>query len=376
MPVTVEPVRSRRDFNRFISLPNTLYAGMPGFVPALEHERREMLAPRKAAFFAHGEAQYWLAFRDGRAVGRISAQIDRLTADAPGGPPGLFGCLDAADDAEAVAALLETAAAWLRGKGCVSMTGPYLLSINGESGLLLEGQDQPPMVMMPWHPAYLAELLRRAGYDLVKTLESFVIDPRAVDDRWLSLAESVSAGRARVRGLRKHALAQEAEVARMLFNDAWQHNWGFVPLVEADTRALVRGFGPFLFEDCAVVAEVDGRPVGLALGVPNISEITAGLGGRPSPLGWLRLLWRIWRRRYRSGRILLFGMATEYRMQKGGTWIVPLIIAEMIRRGRRLGLQTIEAGWVLDDNMPVLRILRAVGFRRVRVYGVFAKTLT
>jgi hypothetical protein len=362
----------------FIAVPRRLYAGMPGFVAPLDQERREMLDPRKAAFFAHGEAQYWLARRAGKAVGRISAQIDRLAPATPAGPPGMFGCLDAVDDQGVVTALLRAAETWLRARGCVTAQGPYLLSINGETGLLLDGHTEPAMTLMPWHPAYLDPLLRAAGYARVKTVLSFTLDFTGLDveAKLRSFGLEQLPQDLTIRGLRLKELDAEAEIARRLYNDAWRNNWGFVPLSEADMKALTQGFKHFLYPECAVIAETEGAPAGFALVVPNITEITADLGGAPSPLGWLKLLLRMLRPRYRSARIILFGLATQYRTSLRGLAIIMTIIAEMIRRGAALGLASIEAGWVLDDNTQVLRMLRSVGFRQSRVYGIYETALT
>jgi len=178
-----------------------------------------------------------------------------------------------------------------------------------------------------------------------------------------------------VRDLRLNALAEEAEIARELFNDAWADNWGFVPLQPSDMQAMVKGFKPMLFKECAAVAELDGKPVCLALAVPNISELNAGLGGRPSPLGWLKIAWRVLRPRYRGARMILFGLKREHRASLTGLAAIMKTVGAMIVGGRRLGLTDIEAGWVLDNNHQVLRMLRSVGFRRSRVYGIYSKAI-
>jgi len=374
--LSIEPVRTRADLRTFIALPRRLYAGMPGFQPPLDRERREMLDPERAAFFHHGDAQYWLAKRDGRAVGRISAQIDRL-ADQPGAG-GMFGCLDAVEDTEVVTGLLRAAEGWLGAHGRHAVQGPFLLSINGETGLLLEGQQEPAMTLMPWHPTYLDRLVQAAGYGRIRTVLSFTLDFASLD-----VAAKLRGFTLRripddlaIRSLRMGALEADAEIARRLFNDAWQDNWGFLPLTEADMKALTKGFRPFLFPDCAVIAEIEGEPAAFALAVPNLYEFTAGLGGSPSPFGWLRLLWRILRPRYHGVRIILFGLAMRYRSSPQGLAVISMVLAELIRRGEALGLASIEAGWVLDDNWQMLRMLRSVGFRQSRVYGIYRRALT
>lgn len=371
--LTIRPATTRGEIRAFIALPRQLYAGMAGYVAPLDKERAELLDPRKAAFFHHGQAAYWMAYRDGRAVGRVSAQID----DAGDRAAGLFGCLDAADDAEAVAALLATAEGWLRQHGCADITGPYNLSINGESGLLLEGHAEPAMVLMPWHPPYLPALVAASGYGEVRRLESFDLHlPSFEGDAKFSAFSTGEAGSAiTIRDLRLNALAEEAEIARELFNDAWADNWGFVPLVPADMQALVKGFKPVLFRECAAVAMLDGTPIALALVVPNIAELNADLGGKPSLLGWLKIADRVLRPRYKAARMILFGLRREHRASLTGLAAIVKIVGAMIAAGRKLGLTNIEAGWVLDNNHQVLRMLRSVGFRRCRVYGIYRKTL-
>jgi len=369
----ITPAVSRAEIGTFIAVPRLVYAGMPGWVAPLDKERAELLDPRHGAFFKHGEAAYWIAWRDGRPVGRVSAQIDH----AGDRKAGLFGCLDVAHDAEAVVALLETAEEWLRRHGCESATGPYMLSINGESGMLLEGHHEPPMVLMPWHPDYLPPLVLAAGYGEVRRLESFTLHVPTFDGdaKFAAFAQGEAASAITIRNLRLNALAEEAEIARALFNDAWVENWGFVPLQPADTEAMVKGFKPVLFKECAAVAEVGGQPIGLALVVPNISELNADLGGRPSLLGWLKIGWRVMRPRYKAARMILFGLKREHRASMTGMAAIMKIVATLITDGRKLGVEHIEAGWVLDNNHQVLRMLRSVGFRRSRVYGIYAKAL-
>jgi hypothetical protein len=186
MSQSIECVRTRAQLGRFVTLPRLLYDGMPGYVAPLDHERYQLLDPRKSPFFTHGYAAYWVASRNGKPVGRISAQID-LAAEGPDAAAiGMFGCLDAIDDRDVVAALLGTAEDWLRRHGRRIARGPFLLSINGETGLLIEGQTRPPMTLMPWHPPYLADLVRAAGYALAMMVRGYDLtfdqagtDPRA-----------------------------------------------------------------------------------------------------------------------------------------------------------------------------------------------------
>lgn len=377
MPVSVERVRARAGLAEFIRLPARLYGGDPSYVSPLDREQYSLLLPRRGGFFSHGYASYWIARRGRSAVGRISAQVDRLAAPRDGGRVGFFGCLDAADDGEAVAALTAVAERWLQAQRCAQCQGPYMLSINGQSGLLVEGQETRPMIGMPWHPRYLAGLLESCGYTVAKALRSYQLPlslaPAGFDNVGM-LGQDL-----KIRPMRFDRLDQEAELCRALFNDAWKRNWGFVPMSQRDMRALMRDIKPILTPDCAVVAEHRGQPVAFLLLIPNIFDAARGLGPSPGPLGWLRLLYRIKRLRYDSARIVLLGISPTCPAIVRAAALIA-IFTESIRRIRIYG-QTkpgevlLEAGWVLEDNSAMIRILEYFRFVPVRSYNLYSKPL-
>jgi hypothetical protein len=372
MNVSLERVRSSKGFKTFVSVPACIYADESSYVPPLDREQLSLLHPRRSAFFDHGHAAFWIARKGNRLAGRISAQIDLLGPTIDGRAAGLFGCLDALDDAEVVAALTDAAQDWLRREGARICRGPFMLSINGQSGLLVDGQEQPPMIGMPWHPKYLGGLLERSGYAVVKRLNSyrlFMEKPPARFGEKRGLAEQFT-----VRPFRIDRFAEEAELCRRLFNDAWKDNWGFVPLAPADMRAFERDLRPFLIQDGAVVVEHKGEPVAFMLILPNLHEAAADLGPSPSLGGWLRFFVRVRQARYSSGRVILLGVASALSTAlRGGALLA--IFSESIRRvGRRTPL-SFEAGWVLDDNLPLLRLLGLFGFSSVRSYHLYERAL-
>ena len=273
MTVTIERVRNRIQLAEFIGLPQRLYLGMRGYVPPLDIERRELLDPKKSPFFSHGSAAYWIARREGRAVGRVSAQIDQLAG--PSAPPdlGLFGCLDAIDDREVVADLLRTAEDWLRQHNRRHIRGPFLLSINGETGVLIEGQLEPPVTLLPWHPTYLNQYLREAGYVCAMRMFSYVLDLKNFPAERLHELEIARQGnKFSIRSMNLDNFEPEMEIGRKLFNDGWQNNWGFTPGSVTDTRGLARAFKPFLLRDGGFFINVGDEPAGFALSIPNIFE--------------------------------------------------------------------------------------------------------
>ncbi|WP_315768898.1 MULTISPECIES: hypothetical protein [unclassified Bradyrhizobium] len=375
-PLTVEQVHTRAQLHDFIVLPRVIYNGMPGFVAPLDYERRQMLDPRHNSFFTHGQAAYWIAMRNGRPQGRISAQIDHAAVGPEAADIGLFGCLDAIDDGDVVNALFVAAEAWLRQQRRKVARGPFLLSINGESGLLLEGQQEPPMTLFPWHPDYLDGRVRDAGYALVRSLLCFQYNRMDVgtESRFERFSSMRRHAGITTRDIHLDALEADMELARQIFNDGWQDNWGFTPTTQSDVHALTAQFKPMLFSDAGFFIEVDGEPAAFMLAIPNLFDVAAGLGPAPSLVGWLKLLIRIRRAKYRSFRIVLLGMASKYRSSALRAAIAAVMVEELWKRGSTLGIDRAIAGWVLDDN-PLAQSLTRIGLRQSHTYGVYEKSI-
>lgn len=371
MSVMIVPVRSRAQLDEFITLPRRLYGGMPGYVAPLDRERRELLDPKKSPFFLHGRAAYWIARRDGRAIGRISAQIDEVTW--PSTPPGLglFGCLDAIDDRALVGQLLQSAERWLRERGCRHVRGPFQLSINGESGLLIEGQSAPPMTMLPWHPPYLDGHVRAAGYRLAMRLLSLVLDLNTIAPDDPRCAAAAPRQDLTIASMRLDDFDNEMETARSIYNDGWQNNWGFVPATKADTQGLARSFKQFLLKDSGFFIKVNGKPAAFVLTIPNLFDLSADLGAAPGATGWIRFLYRMIRCRHRSYRLVLIGAAREHHR----TGLGKEAIAETIRRLHARGAKQLACAWVLESNVALTRLLAGFGFETLAFYAVYEKHL-
>lgn len=368
--IEVSPVDRRSELREFVRLPRRLYGRFPEYIPPLDYERRKLLHPAHGAFFKNGRARYWIARQGGIAVGRISAQVDSFAPNGGGGGIGAFGCLDAIDDGDVVAALLERAARWLEGNAMARMRGPFTLSINGESGLQIDGQGHRPMTWMPWHPAYLAPHVVAAGLSGVKDLLVYALRQAPAEVR----LPGGLLKRIKVRELALRHLDRDAEIMRSLFNSAWQHNWGFLPLTSAETTALCRSFRPFLHKQCALFVEQDGTPIAFGLFVPNLFDIVGDLDGTLLPLNWLRFAWRVIKPAYRSGRIVLLGVRDDIQHTVLGAALPMLLINEALRRWPRR-IEEVEMGWVLEDNARVLRVINAVGCVLTKRYRLYEKPL-
>ncbi len=375
--IVIEPVASRAQLDRFIRLPDRLNAGDPNYVTPLLMERRQALSPGGNPYFEHAEVQFWLARRDGRDVGRISAQIDQLSPTEPGRPPaGHFGLIAAEDDAAVFAALLQTAEDWLRTRGCGRAVGPMNLSINEEVGLLIDGFDTPPMVMMGHDPRYAAARIEAQGYAKAKDVYAYLC--RAKDDLPEPVLRRIRRGVPKGLKLRQLDMKRyDAEVATLteILNDAWSHNWGFTPTTEAETRALAKALKSVIDPTLVWFAEIDGEAAGVIVYLPNVNEAITGLKGRLLPFGWARLLWRLKVRRVKSVRVPLMGVKKKFHRDRRGQLLPFLMIDLGARRARALGYERYELSWILEDNLPMRRISDAIGATVYKTYRIYEKAL-
>ncbi len=373
--LSVTPVEGRRQIEEFIRLPGRLSAGDPNWVEPLWLERRRFLSPRTNPFFEHAEVALWLAWRDGRAVGRISAQIDRLAPDADGLKLGYFGMLAAEDNPETLAALFETAEAWLSERGMEVVRGPFDLSINQTSGLLVEGFDTPPSLMMGHDPPWLGPGVERLGYIKAKDLVAYRMNTKGgLMERTRKLAERVSEGVV-IRSIDMRRYREEIALITDIFNDAWAENWGFTPLTEAETDAMADEMKPILDPDLVKIAELHGEPVAFVVLLPNVNEAIAGLGGRLLPFGWLKLLWRLKVTGVRTARVPLMGVRRKHSASLLGKTLPLKLIYALEPRGLAHDFHELELSWLLEDNRPVRRVVEMLGGRLVKTYRIYEKRL-
>jgi hypothetical protein len=373
----IEAVSSRRSVREFIDLPNRLYLDLPNFVPPLQVDRSMLLDPKHSVFWKRAQVCYWLARRNGRLVGRISAQVDPVVP--LGLPPGtgMFGCLDAEDDLEVTSGLVAAAERWLREQGCATMFGPCTLHMNEEPGLLVEGSHEPPMIMSPWHPPYLNRHLEALGLGALHDLHSWRLDldtnlPEARDGR-LRIAERIPG--LRVRHPDRRSFSRDVGILCDVYNDGWRDNWGFIPLNRADVAGLEQLMKWLLPREAFTIIELHGKPVAAMLLLPNLFELSQGLSARPGVSGWIKWLWRAWRHRFASGRIIVVGIAQELQTTILGGAVAALLIDKLISGQDALKGNWVEAGWVLEDNLALIQILERFNFRRNKTFRLFSKSV-
>lgn len=370
----IEAVSTPRDRDAFIRLPGRLAAGDPAWIEPLLIERRQFLDPSHNPFFQHADTCHWLAFDGDRPVGRISAVIDHLAPRVEGAPPGFFGMLDARRD-DVLAALFDRTEGWLAERGARIARGPFSLSVNQTSGLLVEGFGSPPYVMMDHHDPWLGPAVERRGYVKARDLVCYEMDiAGALPDRLRRLAERDWPGLA-IRSLDMRRYEEEIRTVTAIFNDAWAGNWGFIPLTEAEIDAMARELKPILDPDLVKIAEIDGSPAAFIVMLPNINEAIAGLGGRLLPFGWVRLLWRLKVAGVRTGRVPLMGVRRAFSDTLIGKTLPMRLIFALERRTRQRRMERIELSWLLEDNWPVRRLIESLGGQHSKTYRIYEKRL-
>lgn len=375
--IEIRPVVDKAGLKAFIDLPNQLYRGRDGYVPPLDLERDETLNAAKNAYYQHAEGQYWLAFRHGRPVGRISAQIDELHLERHGDDAGHFGLLDAEDDQAVFDALLATAEDWLNRRGMKQVRGPLNLSTNEECGLLVHGFEHPPMMMMPFAPDYAADRLGQGGYRPAKDLLAYTLDvDERIEIRGERMLDRISReARITVRPVAMKRYKEELGVVLDIFNDAWSNNWGFVPFTQAEMAQIAKGMRPLVRPSLNYIAEVDGEPAAMVICLPNLYEIIDDLDGKLLPFGWAKLLWRLKTHRFETCRVPLMGIRQRHQGSMIGSALLPLLLKSLHRGLLEEGVGRLEMSWILDDNMPMRRVLEGLGAEAYRTYRLFEKPL-
>jgi GNAT superfamily N-acetyltransferase len=372
MGLDVRPVASKRDLRTFIKLPWRLYRNEPNWVPPLVSERRRFLDRRTNPWFEHGEAQYFLAWRDGRPIGRISAQVDRLLNEFQDNRWGLFGFFECEDDPAAAAALLDAAEQWLRARGRDRMVGPMDFTMNDENGVLVEGHDRLPIILTNWTHPYYPALLEGAG--LAKAMDTLMwhleIQGRdRVHPAIWGVAERVESKHGiTVRPMRKKDIGSEIDRFLEVYNEAWERNWGFSPLTEHEVRHYAKTLKPILDENWAWIAEKDGETVGAALSVPDYNQVFKHMNGRLLPFGWLTFL----RRRKQIDRVRVFALGVKREWQHTG--IAARFYELHFDSAERTPQTSGEMGWILETNRSMNRAMEGMGGRVVRRYRLFERT--
>jgi len=369
--VEIAPVSDGRDLDRFIAFPYNHYRDDPLWVPQLRRDMQTLLSPSKNPFFQHAEAQYFLAQSNGRVVGRIGAIKNDMHNREHNDRVGFYGFFESINDQTVANALWDTAAAWLKQRGFDTMRGPMSPSVNDECGLLIANNGTPPSLMMPYNFPYYQQLHERYGFAKAKDLLAYEGGgAQAAPERFVRLAQRAAERRGvKLRTLDMKRFDAEVELIKALYNSAWEKNWGFVPLTEAEIDHLATQLKPIVVPDLVCFAERAGKVIGFAVALPDLNvALRHNPSGRMFP-GILKVLWHA--RKVNRLRILLLGVLPQYRSSGVDALLYHWIWTKGVAHGFTWG----EGGWILEDNAAMNNAAVQLGFRPYRTYRIYDKPL-
>ncbi|HOC01226.1 MAG TPA: N-acetyltransferase [Verrucomicrobiota bacterium] len=362
--------RRSRDLDRFLRVSYGIYNGDPHWVPPLLFDLKKVFTDANP-LFEHAEAQLWVAERGGRDVGRIAGIIDHHFNRVETARTVFFGFFESADDPAVAAGLLDAVGAWGRSKGLTRLLGPMNPTSNDECGLLVEGFDMDPVFMMPYNPRYYPELLGGLGFQKAKDLLAYFIDiSKSPLDRLNRLANKCRERNPELafRAVTRKGLEADLGKVKQIYNAAWEHNWGFTPMTDAEVDFLAARLKPLLVEGLVQLVESPTEPVGFLLAVPDFNEALKPLEGRlltPKLFGFIPYLFG--QKVPEQCRVITLGVKEAYR----GRGLESVMLSEGLKTGFRLGFTSAEASWVLEDNVKMRRVIELFGakvYKRYRLY--------
>ena len=377
MSITIRPVADQKAKRAFLDLPFAIYRNDPNWVAPLYIERFEHLDPKKNPYFQHADVQLFVAERDGKPVGRISAQSCRLRTERYKDGVGQFGMIEAEDDPAIFAALVKSAGDWLKARGHDRIQGPFSFSINDEMGLLIDGFDTPPNMMMGHNRPYYAKRLKDLGFVKVKDVIAYSYDGTAPLPRAMRVAydKAMRSPDIVIRPLDKKNLGRDLDIIVSILNDAWSNNWGFVPWTREEIVTLGNNLKMLVTGQYIAIAEYRGEAAAMAVSLPNINEWIMGLNGRLLPFGWAKVAWNLLARPPRSVRMPLMGISSRFHSTPLGSALALGVIDTVRRYHMSRGTMRGELSWILEDNLPMRRLIELVGAKPYKTYRIYEKSI-
>lgn len=367
--IEVIEVESRKDLNDFIRLPFTLYSGDPHYVPPLTREMQKHFSD-KNPFFLHAAARFFLARKEGRPAGRIVSIINQRHIEYHNEKAGFFGFFESSMDGEVASALLDKVSGTLRKEGMQILRGPMSFSTNEECGLLIEGFNSPPMLMMPYNPPYYNDLVEKYGLEKSKDLYAYILDiPEELPRKIIRVADIAAKSGINVRPVEKKNFSREMLIFKDVYNSAWGKNWGFIPLTDEEVSYLADNLVPVVVPGMTLIAEKDNEPVGFMGLLPDFNFVLKQMKGSTGPLSIMKALY--YSRKIKDLRLLLLGIRAELR-NKG---VDALLFREGFKGVRKGGYRRVEFSWILEDNIPVQRLVEMIGGKLYKKYRIYEKRL-
>lgn len=365
----IREVKTKTELRNFIGFPSVLYKKDLFYIPQLKRDVKEQLT-EKNPFFKHAEVKYFLAIREGEIAGRIASVINQRHNDFHNEEVGFFGFFESVNDPDVSGKLLDTVMHELKLKGMKAMRGPMNFSTNEECGFLIEGFDSSPMLMTPYNPPYYHDLMETYGMEKAKDLYAYIYDVQETPPGKVSRVAAIAERRGlRVRPIDKKKFLEEMLVFKEVYHSAWEKNWGFVPLTDDELYYLGERLRQISVPELTLIAEDQGKPVGFMGFVPDFNSVLKRMHGRLTPLSIGKALY--YSRKITGLRLLLLGIKREYR-NKG---VEALLIREGFKGIKKGGYKRVEFSWVLEDNIPIQRIIEMADGRLYKKYRIYEKSL-
>jgi GNAT superfamily N-acetyltransferase len=372
MKLEISAVKNRQDLNDFIKLPWRIYDGDPHWVPPLIMDMKKILHKSKNPFFEHSDSDLFLARKNGEPVGRIAAIVNNNHNKVHDERIGFFGFFECVDDREVAAHLLGQAAKWAKSRGLTHLRGPTNFSTNDTCGLLTEGFDSSPVILMTYNPEYYMNLVETAGFTKKKNLHAYYFSgDMAIPERFGAMAKRTLEDKSvTLRTINMKAFRREVEIVKNIYNAAWQANWGFVPMTDKEIEHLAKELRPVVDPDIVFFAEVDGEPAGFSLALPDYNHVLKDVNGRLFPFGIFKLLLN--RKKITRVRVITLGVLPKFQRKRG---LAPTFYYETYHHGKEKGYSLAEFSWILEDNVLMNRALEGLGAKLYKKYSIYEKKL-
>jgi hypothetical protein len=365
--IEITAVDGKQALKEFVELPFTLCRNEVHWVPPLRMAVKELLDREKHPFYANAEAEFFLARRSGQVVGRIAAIVDRAHNGFHEEEAGFFGFFECENNPATARSLLEAARRWTTERGAKFLRGPVTPSTNYECGMLVEGFDMDPMVMMTWNPPYYPELMEKAGLTKAKDLLAYLSNANTITTKKIERVadKAVSSNSVRIRPIDMKNFQADVEKVWEVYGAAWARNWGYIPMSREEFFLMGKEMKMILKPELVLIGEVGERVVGFALALPDVNQALTHAKGSLFPTGLLKILY--YQRLIKNVRVLALGVVEEYR----ASGLAAGFYATLVRNARKLGFGDCEMSWILEDNVLMNRSLEAMGARRYKTYRIY-----
>lgn len=366
-------VSSKGEKKRFINFIYPFYKNEKHWVPPLRIDQKKLINTDKNPFFSNAEIALFLAVKDGKDVGRIAAIIDNRYNDFHNTKTGHFGFFECINDQHSANLLFRVASDWLRDKGMNKVIGPASPSMIDTIGVLIDGFDKDPYVMMPYNFSYYDELIQNAGFTKEMDMFAYIVDTETVNvermDRAMGIVRK-RLGDLKIRAMNLKNMKAEIKIIKDIYNQAWKNNWGFIPLSEEEFTAMGKDLKMILDTNYAHVAEINGEPVGFSVGLPNINELIKNNNGKLFPFGLIKILWG--KNKTNGLRTALMGVLPEWQ----GKGIDALLHQRSIKNGLDSDIKKeSELSWILETNTEMIRVAERIGGKLDKSYRMYSKEL-